>query len=70
MKALNLFNLYNAEITKSSLFNIRGGDDDKRCTCGHGSPAVAVSAQAPGGDMCVCGDPSVYNSTKHRSGDR
>jgi hypothetical protein len=68
MKALNLINLYNAEITKSSLSNIRGGDD-VRCTCGHGSPAVAVSAQAPGGDLlCVCPDTVSYVSTKNKSG--
>jgi hypothetical protein len=68
MKVLNLINLYNAEIRKSSLSNVRGGSDIK-CNCGQGSPAVAVSAQAPGGDLlCVCPDTVSYVSTKNKSG--
>lgn len=68
MKALNLINLYNAEINKSSLSNVRGGTDVK-CNCAHGEPAVSVYAQAPGGDiLCVCPDSVSYVSTKNKSG--
>jgi hypothetical protein len=68
MKALNLINLYNAEIKKSSLSNVRGGTDVK-CNCGHGDPAVSVYAQAPAGDiLCVCPDSVSYVSTKNKSG--
>jgi hypothetical protein len=70
MKALNLINLYNAEIKKSMLSNVRGGGDVK-CNCGQGSPAVAVYAQAPGGDiLCLCPDLVSYNSTKNKSGNQ
>lgn len=67
MKAFNLINLYNAEIRKSNLSNIRGGADIK-CVCSTGSPAVTVNQQAPGGNVCVCPDGPNYNSTKNKTG--
>jgi len=68
MKTFNLINLYNAEIRKSNLSNIRGGSDIK-CVCGSGTPAVSVYQQAPGGDnLCICPDGPSYNSTKNKSG--
>ena len=68
MKALNLLNLYNAEIKKSMLSKIRGGADIK-CTCGSNAPSVSIYAQAPGGDtICLCPDGPNYNSTKNKTG--
>jgi hypothetical protein len=67
MKPFNLINLYNAEIKKSNLSNIRGGTDVK-CFCGNGAPAVAVFQQGPTSDICICPDSTSYNSTKNKSG--
>jgi hypothetical protein len=68
MKALNLINLYNAEIKKSLLSNVRGGADVK-CNCGNNAPSVAVYSQVRGGDtVCLCPDGPNYNSTKNKTG--
>jgi len=67
MKAFNLINLYNAEIKKSNLLNVRGGIDVK-CICGSGSPSVTVFQQSPAGDICICPDSASYNSTKNKVG--
>ena len=67
MKAFNLINLYNAEIRKSNLSNIRGGSDVK-CLCGTGSPSVTVFQQSPPGDICICPDGPNYSSTKNKTG--
>ena len=67
MKAFNLINLYNAEITKSNLSNIRGGSDVK-CICGTNAPAVTVYQQSPSGTLCLCPDGPNYSSTKNKTG--
>ena len=69
MKAFNLINLYNAEINKSKLSNVRGGTDLK-CVCGNGSPSVTVYAQSPGGTVCACPEGPNYNSTKNKTGNQ
>jgi len=68
MKALNLINLYNAEIKKSNLSNVRGGTDVK-CICGTSNPAVSVYAQGPPtSEVCLCPEGPNYNSTKNKTG--
>ncbi len=67
MKAFNLINLYNAEIKKSNLSNVRGGADIK-CICSTTAPAVTVYQQSPAGDICLCPDGPNYNSTKNKAG--
>ncbi len=67
MKTFNLISLYNSEIRKSNLSNIRGGSDIK-CACGTGSPAVTVYQQAPSENLCLCPDGPNYSSTKNKTG--
>ncbi|MCX6287366.1 MAG: hypothetical protein NTY96_09650 [Bacteroidetes bacterium] len=67
MKAFNLINLYNAEIKKSNLSNVRGGTDVK-CICGTNTPAAAVYSQGPTGEVCLCPDGPNYNSTRNKTG--
>ncbi|MCX6283437.1 MAG: hypothetical protein NTW31_04270 [Bacteroidetes bacterium] len=67
MKAFNLINLYNAEIQKSNLSNVRGGTNVK-CICGNSAPAVTVYSQSPGTEVCLCPDGPNNNSTKNKNG--
>jgi len=54
MKRLSLVNLYKAEIKKSTLAQIKGGDDVK-CTCSVSNPVVITrQSGGPTGDYCVC----------------
>ncbi|TRZ76280.1 MAG: hypothetical protein D4R97_01000, partial [Bacteroidetes bacterium] len=64
MKSFNLINLFNAEINKTNLSNVRGGGDVK-CICGNGAPSVTVFQQSPAGEICVCPDGPNYSSTKN-----
>ncbi|MEI6884928.1 MAG: hypothetical protein WCO02_10600 [Bacteroidota bacterium] len=66
MKALNLINLYNAEINKSRLSNVRGGTDLK-CICSTTAPAVTVYSQGPSNEVCACPDGPNYNSAKNKN---
>jgi len=68
MKAFNLINLYNAEISKNNLLNVRGGADVK-CICGgYNAPAFSVYNQGPSNEVCLCPDTASYVSTKNRAG--
>lgn len=67
MKAFNLINLYNAEIQKSNLSNVRGGGDIK-CVCGTSNPSVTVFQQSPVGEICVCPEGPNFSSTKNKNG--
>jgi hypothetical protein len=61
MKRPSLVNLYKAEIKKSMLAQIKGGDDVK-CTCSASNPVVTTrQSGGPGGDYCAC------NSNLHNS---
>jgi hypothetical protein len=55
MKTLSLVNLYNAEIKKNMLSQVKGGSDYK-CICGVNNPYVSIKqAGGPIGDLCYCG---------------
>jgi len=68
MKRLSLVNLYKAEIKKSMLAQIKGGD--VYCTCSVNNPVVTTrQSGGPGGDMCACPSSSISSASVHTKPD-
>jgi hypothetical protein len=67
MKRLSLVNLYKAEIKKSMLAQIKGGDEVK-CTCSVNNPVVTTrQSGGPEGEFCTCNDLSKSAAAIHNN---
>jgi len=68
MKRLSLVNLYKAEIKKSMLAQIKGGDVN--CTCAVNHPVVTIrQSGGPEGEYCACNSTNISSSSVHNKPD-